>query len=338
MPHTGSHEGHTGSHEGHPGSHEVHPGSHEGHPGSHEVHPGSLMPHPGMHEVHPGSHEVHPGSHEVHPGSHEGHPGCGRPQSHFRTSQQTLPSDGSGFGACRGQYQSDWSNVMKQRPTTIARRLHRAQQLILTTSRNYEIRALIAAQGYNDKDLADGQALYDAAVKAVQLQAAKAGGQRYATDQAQLAERAARVAYQNLVLAARAIFGPNTPERKALSVNGTMPTTTAAFLAAAITLFDNALNLPDIGANLARRGFDQARLQQGREALTHYQERLQAQASAKSSTRQAAAAQRAALTALHQWTGEYSAFATIALRERPDLLRELGITPRHKVAPPVPTP
>jgi muconolactone delta-isomerase len=228
--------------------------------------------------------------------------------------------------------------TMGRRSTTIASRLHSAQRLILTTSRNDEIRALVAAQGYRDNDIAEGQALYDAAVKAVQLQAAKAGGQRAATDQARLAERAARAAYQNLACAVRAMFGPNTPERKALQVNGIVPTTSAAFLAAATTLFDNALNLEDIGAKLARRGFDKPALQRGRAALTHYQEQLQAQASARSNALRATAAQRAALTALHRWVGEYSAFATIALRERPDLLRELGITPRRKATTPVPTP
>jgi hypothetical protein len=227
---------------------------------------------------------------------------------------------------------------MGQRSMTIASRLRRAQQLIITASRNTEIRELVAAQGYHDNDIGEGQALYDAAVKAVQLQAARAGGQRHATDQVRLAERNARAAYQNLVCGVRAIFGPNTPERKALDVSGAAPATTAAFLAAAATLFDNALALEDIGARLARRGFDKPALQRGRNALTHYQEQLQAQASAKVSAQRATTAQRAALTALHRWVSEYSAFATIALRERPDLLRELGITPRRKATTPVPTP
>jgi len=227
---------------------------------------------------------------------------------------------------------------MTRHTQTIAGRLRRAQQLLITTSRNSEIRALVAAQGYGDNDIAEGQALYDAAVKAVQHHAARAGGQRHATEEARLAERNAREAYRHLVRGARAIFGPNTPECKALDVSGTAPTTTAAFLAAATTLFDNALTLEEIGVRLARRGFDKPALQRGRNALTHYQEQLQTQASAKSSAQRASAAQQAALTALHHWSAEYSAFATIALRERPDLVRELGITPRRKVAAPVPTP
>jgi hypothetical protein len=51
---------------------------------------------------------------------------------------------------------------------------------------------------------------------------------------------------------------------------------TSAFLVLAMTLFNNALNLPPITATLAQYGFDKAELLRGQETIVLYQQALQA--------------------------------------------------------------
>jgi hypothetical protein len=210
--------------------------------------------------------------------------------------------------------------------TTIAGCLHSTYLLLATTRANAEIQELVAARGYPEKTLTEGQRLYDAAARAVNSQAAVAGAKRLATVRARAAEREARVAYRDLAQTVRALFRPGSPERAALEVQGSTPSDTIRFLATAMTLFDNALSLEHIASVLARYGYDQQALQRGRDAVLAYQAALQAQAVAKSDAVCATASQRAALAALQSWTAQYIKFAKIALRDRPELLRSLGIT------------
>jgi hypothetical protein len=226
---------------------------------------------------------------------------------------------------------------MKRHTTmSIPDQLRRAGQLIGVSRTNPEIQALVAARGYGEAAFAEGQRLYDAAVQAVNTQNAKAGAQRLATEQARIAERAARIAYQNLAQTARALFPPNSPERKVLDLAGRVSDSTARLLAAAGTLFNNALNIPEIRARLEPYGYDQAALLRERNVVQHYAELLQAQANARSTAIRATAEQEAALAELHFWTAQYAKFARIALRGRPDLLRAVGLAPQRKAAAPAP--
>jgi len=213
---------------------------------------------------------------------------------------------------------------------TIAGQLRAASQLIANTRMNIEIQALVATRGYGEQAIAEGQRLYDAAVQAVDVQNARAGALRQATEQVRVSERDARAAYQALAQTVRALFGPNSHERKALDLHGRTPDSTTAFLGAAATLFNNALNLSEIGKTLALYGYDQAALLRGRNIVQRYEELLQQQAGARSSAMHATSAQAAALEELYRWTAQYAKLARIALRERPDLLLALGIAPQRR--------
>jgi hypothetical protein len=220
---------------------------------------------------------------------------------------------------------------MKRHTTiSIADQLRRASQLLGISRSNPEIQALVAARGYGEAAFAEGQRLYDAAVQAVDAQNARAGAQRLATEQARIAEAAARIAYHNLAQTVRALFPPNSPERKALDITGRASDSAARLLAAAGTLFNNALNIPEIRTRLEPYGYDQAALLRERNVVQHYGELLQAQANAKSTAIRATAEQRATLADLHSWTAQYAKFARIALRGRPDLLRAIGLAPHRK--------
>jgi hypothetical protein len=217
---------------------------------------------------------------------------------------------------------------------TIASQLAHAGQLIGVTRANPEIQALVATRGYDERMLAEGQRLYEAAVQAVNTRAAKAGARRLATQQAGEAARIARAAHRDLLQSVRALFPLDSPERMALDVHGRSTLAIADFLAAATTLFDNALDLPEIGAKLALYGFDQPALLRGRDGVLAYRELLEKQANARSAALRATVNQTAALDELYCWTMQYTQFARIALRGRPDLLNALGIARRRATAAP----
>lgn len=135
-------------------------------------------------------------------------------------------------------------------------------------------------------------------MSAVAAQAAAAGAQRMATKQANAAERTARELYQARAHTVRALFPIGAPERVALGVHGRTPTNAAALTKAAMTLFNNAANVPEVAATLARYGYDTQALQHGLAVVGAYRDALTAQASARGDALQATAAQNATVTAL----------------------------------------
>ena len=210
---------------------------------------------------------------------------------------------------------------------TIPRRLSAAQLVIANTLANPDIQERVAARGYTAGEMAEGQRLWNAASQAVDAQAAAAGAQRLATERAHLAEQRARASYQALVQTVRAVFPPQSAQRKALDIAGPTPDTTAAFISAATTLLNNALGIPEITAVLARYGYDAATLQADRDVILAYQQAVHAQALAMSAAKQATRVQVEALEALHRWVAQYLKIAKIALRSQPELLKALGVTP-----------
>lgn len=106
---------------------------------------------------------------------------------------------------------------------TIPGELGAAQLVIANTLAHPDIQERVAARGYTAGEMAEGQRLCAAASQAVDAQAAAAGAQRLATEQAHLVEQQARASYQALVQTVRAVFPPQSAQRKALDVAGPMP-------------------------------------------------------------------------------------------------------------------
>jgi hypothetical protein len=208
---------------------------------------------------------------------------------------------------------------------TIAGQLNAARVLIENSMAHRHILALVAAHGYDGEMLAEGHMLLQVAIRAIDQQAAAAGSAQLAAEQVRHAVAQARAAYQGLVQIARAIYPPNASQRKSLDISGPMPDNTAAFIAAATTLFNNALNVPEIGAQLARYGYNAERLTQERVVFVTYQQAVRAQDQAKGAARQATREQRAALRALQVWVSQYAKIARVALRAEPELLKLLGL-------------
>ncbi len=205
---------------------------------------------------------------------------------------------------------------------TIAEKLNVAQLAINNSLADAEIQALVSGFGYSSEALSGGRELYERAQAAVNTQKLAAGAQQDATQAVQEAQKVAADAYQALAKVARAVCEPS--QLTALGLSGKTPRDTAGFLAAAYTLFDNAVSL---GA-LSGFGYTAEKLAAERGKITAYDEANQRQEAAKGAAQQATREQEAALQALNEWVAQYLKIAKVALREKPQLLEKLGIAAR----------
>lgn len=213
---------------------------------------------------------------------------------------------------------------MSRAKTSIADRLNAAQVAINNTLADTEIQTAVAAFGYSIEKMKDGKALYDQAVVAVNAQTAAAGTQRDATANTVSAEKMAQTAYQSLAKVARAIFAQDKSKLAMLGLTGKMPRSTAGFLTAAYALFENANN-PEIQAQLAEYGYDNAKLQSERAIIEAFETANRSQEQAKGTAQQSTRDQDAALKELDLWYKQYIKIARVALRNKKELLEKLGI-------------
>ncbi|MBN1310327.1 MAG: hypothetical protein JXB30_02830 [Anaerolineae bacterium] len=213
---------------------------------------------------------------------------------------------------------------MSKPKNTIAEQLNRAQLAIANTLGDEEIQTLVTALGYPAEVMSEGQVLYKAAVLAVNAQRAAAGAQQDATQEQSEAREVAQDAYQALAKLARAIFVDDKARLEALGLRGEMPQATAEFIAAAITLFENAKGVPE----LVDYGYDADRLAAEHTKITAFVEAENRQEAAKGTAQQATREQDEALKALNDWVAQYIKIARVALREKTQLLEKIGVTAR----------
>ena len=209
-------------------------------------------------------------------------------------------------------------------PSSIAERLNTAQMAVANSLAEAEIQSLVAAYGYPAGKLNEGKALYERALAAVNAQKSAVGAQQQATQELNQAEKSARDAYQSLAKVARAVFKNDKPRLTALGLTGTVPLSTAGFLASASALFQNAADVP----SLADYGYDAARLESERAKITAFGSADGRQEAAKGAAQQATREQEAALRLLDAWRAQYLKIARVALREKPQLLEKIGVAAR----------
>ena len=216
----------------------------------------------------------------------------------------------------------------KQPSRSIKERLNAAQLALNNTLAVTEIQEAVGKYGYNRTKVEGGQALYKEALAAVEVRDEAAGAQQAATDKANAARTSAREVYQALAKVARAIFAKDRAKLTSLGLTGRMPAAAGEFLGTAYALFDNAVRVADVRTALSEYGYDEARLQEERAKMEAYDLANQAQEAALGAAQQATRDQDAALKALDEWVAQFLKIARVALRGKPELLEQLGITVR----------
>jgi len=205
--------------------------------------------------------------------------------------------------------------------TTVAAQLNAAQLAIANSLADPEIKAAVAQFGYPTAKLNKGKSLYEVALAAVNAQKSGKGAQKDTTAQLKAAQIDARDAYQALAKVARAALSKEEQAKLGL---GKEPRSTAGFIQAGYTLFDNAGEI----AALADFGYDAERIAAERAKIEAYDQANQTQEMAKGSAQQATQDQDAALAAMNDWVAQYVKIAKVALRGKKQLLEKIGVAAR----------
>jgi len=206
----------------------------------------------------------------------------------------------------------------------IADRIASAGQTLLLAQSDSELAALLAGRGYDAARLAEGQALQSAAQAAFTGRQRAAAEQTAATAALVAAGVAARRAYSDFRITARAVF-PAPAANLALGLAGAASEDLQKFLTAARTSYDVALNTAAYLTELARFGYAQAALETARGLLDALAAADAAQEGAKAAALQATRQRDEAAAALDAWLRRFHAIAKIAARGRPDLALKLGL-------------
>jgi hypothetical protein len=210
---------------------------------------------------------------------------------------------------------------MARPKASAAQQLNAAQLAIANSLADPAIKAAVAQFGFTTAKLNKGKSLYEAALAAVNAQKSGKGAQKDTTAQLKTALIDARDAYQALAKVARAALSKEEQDKLGL---GKEPRSTAGFIQAGYTLFDNAGEV----AALADFGYDADKIAAERAKIEGYDQANQAQEMAKGSAQQATQDQDAALAALSDWVAQYVKIAKVALRGKKQLLEKIGVTAR----------
>jgi predicted pyridoxine 5'-phosphate oxidase superfamily flavin-nucleotide-binding protein len=210
---------------------------------------------------------------------------------------------------------------MARPKVSAAAQLNAAQLAIANSLADPEIKAAVAQFGFTTARLDKGQALYDAALAAVNAQKLGRGAQKDTTARVKAAQTDARDAYQALAKVARATLSKEDQARLGL---GKAPRDTAGFIQAGYTLFDNAGAV----AALTDFGYDAEKLAAERAKIEAFDQANQAQEMAKGAAQQATQDQDTALAAMTKWLAQYLKIVRVALRDRRQLLEKIGVAAR----------
>ena len=214
------------------------------------------------------------------------------------------------------------------KPRTIASQLNAAQVAISNSLSDAGMLKLLAEYGYNAARIKEGQKLYEAARQAVNSHKTLSGEQQFKTSEVNRITKGAYDAYQALAKVARAVWLHEPAKLAALGLQGKMPKTTAGFLTAAYTLFDNAVANDTAAQSLAAYGYTRSKVAAEKAKIMAMDKMNQLQEAAKGDAQDAARSQQLALRELGEWLARFIKIAKVALRNKRQYLEKLGVLAR----------
>ena len=150
-------------------------------------------------------------------------------------------------------------------------------------------------------------------------------GRKEAATALRQADRAARSGFDDFRKIARAVFKDDPAARTSVGTDGRVPQDREKFLTQASAAYAAAFGHSTYLTALARRGVTRAALEAEQGKLAALTAADAAHNTAQAAARRATSERNAAVRGLDNWWGEFRAVAQVALKERPDLLGELGL-------------
>lgn len=215
--------------------------------------------------------------------------------------------------------------MAKKPKKSISEQLNLAQVVITNTINSPEILGIVSKFGYTKEKMEEGKLIYNQALEAVNYQTMTAGMQYQATQETQTAMKEAKEAYINLAKIARAVFNNDKSKLAQLGITGPQPKSTAQIISQGYTAFNNALNIPEIKTALSYFGYDEVKLNNEMQKIVAFDQANQKQELAKGTAQQATKEQETALKNLDNWISQYVKIARVALKDKKQLLEQLGI-------------
>jgi hypothetical protein len=233
----------------------------------------------------------------------------------------------------------------------IADQLDRARLILAAAQSNPDLNRRLTQVSYDATALGEGQALYDACLGMRTTTYDARGEQLAATKTIERLREQTAAQYSALAQIARTAFGTNIEALTALGLRMAPPATPPADAATDVPpervarrssraqaatldrmrlLYDGALGNPALQAVLTKLDYPPERLKRERADVTALEDADVAQEDQKAAARARTTEQRAALVALQEWLSRFSGIVTSALRDRPDLLRAMGLRPRSR--------
>lgn len=225
------------------------------------------------------------------------------------------------------------TTVQAAKPTKVSRpnveqRLTLARVALTNAQANPEIQAALQTFGYTTERIEQGEMLYEAAQTQYQQKITAYGGLRTAADALSSAEQQAQATYTRHVKIARVALEDDRGALQALRLQGKRKMNMAGWLAQAQHFYAVALADVAIQRKLADFSLTRTVLQEGARQVeavaTGNATRSQQRGVAQDATR----VRNKAITALDKWMSDFRTIARVALKDRPQMLEQLGITVR----------
>ena len=205
-------------------------------------------------------------------------------------------------------------------------RLSRANTMLTNVQSDPMLSDALAAYGYDETVLQEGQALLDRAQTAQQAMLAEYGRQYDATDAVRSAYEAANTVYMRHVKIARVALKNRRGAAAALQLLGDRKASIRGWLEQATTFYDNALANETVQAALARFNITPEVLAEAQADVQAVADANSAQEQEKGDAQDATQARDAAVDALDDWMADFRVIARVALEERPQQLEKLSIS------------
>jgi hypothetical protein len=208
---------------------------------------------------------------------------------------------------------------------TIEQRLSEAYVAITNVRANTELQAALAAYGYTPERILQGERLRDSAKTHYQQKITAYGGLRAAADALNGAEQQAQALYMRHVKIARVALADDRGALQTLHLIGRRKPTLAGWIAQAQQFYAVALTDVNIQRKLAAFSITGGMLEDGAHQIEAVAARQATRRQQRGSAQHATSLRDAALNELDTWMRELKIIARMALKDRPQLLEQIGV-------------
>jgi hypothetical protein len=209
---------------------------------------------------------------------------------------------------------------------SIEQRLSVANLAITNVRASADIQAALATYGYTSERIHQGEQLRDIAKARYQHKITAYGGLRAAADALTSAERQAHATYIRHIKIARVALEGNRGALLALHLVGRRKYTLAGWLMQAQQFYAAALADATIQRKLAEFGLTGIMLKDGMRQIEAVAACYAASRQQRGTAQNATSTRNAALTDLEVWMRDLKTIARVALKDRPQLLEQIGVT------------